>query len=279
MQKAIQIAYNQRFALKCQYASEAGFKHIAVNFNEILDKTEDDWKAMTEDIQSILDKNGLTCVQSHLHCYDLLQSSEIPDERSDFAITQSIIATGALGGKYGVYHPRSSISTGWRPSAAFEDNRRILSGFLDTAVKSGVNLAVENIPVFPDHCKWPFYTSNFEDLAALVDSFNDPHICACWDFGHANLMELKQTEALRCLGSRLKCVHIHNNFGVNDDHSTPDTGNINWYNILPVLAEIGYNGPLTLETHCRYDEPELLKSFARHNFVCLQFLEGLIKQK
>ena len=279
MQKAIQIAYNELFALKCQCAAEAGFKHIAVNFNNVLDKSEDEWKLMTEDIQRILDENKLKCVQSHLHCYDLLQSSEIPDERSDFAIHQSIIATGALGGKHGVYHPRSSVSTGFRTSVSFEDNRRILSGFLDTAVKSGVSLAVENIPVFPDHCKWQFYSSDFEDLAALVDSFIDPHICACWDFGHANLMDFPQTEALRYLGTRIKCTHIHNNFGVNDDHATPDTGNIDWYNILPVLAEIGYNGPLTLETHCRYDEPELLRSFARHNYTCIEFLEGLIKKK
>lgn len=278
MEKAIQIAYNERFALKCQYASEAGFKHIAVNFNNILDKSEDEWKALTEDIQSILDRNVLSCVQSHLHTHDLLTSSEIPDERGDFAIRQSIIATGKLGAKYGVYHPRSSISTGWRPSVAFEDNHRILSEFLDTAVKYDTAIAVENIPVFPDHCKWQFYTSNFEDLAALVDSFNDPHICACWDFGHANLMEIKQAEALRYLGSRIKCVHLHNNFGVNDDHASPDSGTVDWYNILPVLAETGYCGPLTLETHCRYDEPALLKSFARHNYVCLEFLEGLIKK-
>ena len=277
MVKAIQIAYNERFALKCQYASEAGFKHIAVNFNDIIHKNEDDWKVMTEDIRCILDRNGLSCVQSHLHCHNLLESSEIPDEVSDFAITQSIIATGMLGGKYGVYHPRSSISSGWRTSIAFEDNRRILSGFLDTAAKSGVSIAVENIPTFPDHSRWPFYTSNFEDLAALVDSFSDPHICVCWDFGHANLMEIKQDEALRYLGSRVRCLHIHNNFGVHDDHSSPDSGTIDWYKILPVLAEIGYDGPLTLETHCHYDEPELLKSFARHNYVCLEFLEGLIK--
>ena len=277
MQKAIQIDYNDLFSLKCQYAAEAGFKHVAVNFNGVLDKSEDDWKALTEDIQGTLEKNGLSCIQSHLHCYDLLQSSEIPDKKSDFAIRQSIIATGALGGKYGVYHPRSSVSTGWRTSAAFEDNRRILSGFLDTAIKSGVSIAAENIPVFPDHPKWQFYSSDLEDLAALVDSFNDPHICVCWDFGHANLMEIKQADALRYLGNRIKCLHIHNNFGAHDDHSTPDTGTVDWYNILPVLADIGYNGALTLETHCRYDEPMLLKSFAKHNFVCLEFLEGLIK--
>lgn len=277
MQKAIQIDYNDLFSLKCQYAAEAGFKHIAVNFNGILDRTEDQWKALTENIQRVLDENGLSCVQSHLHCYDLLQSSEIPDKRSDFAIRQSIIASGKLGAKFGAYHPRSSVNSGFLQSRSFEDNRKLLSSYLEIAIKHNTAIAVENIPVFPDHPDMPFYSSDYEDLAALVDSFNDPHICVCWDFGHANLMEIKQADALRYLGNRIKCLHIHNNFGAHDDHSTPDTGTVDWYNILPVLADIGYNGALTLETHCRYDEPMLLKSFAKHNFVCLEFLEGLIK--
>ena len=55
MQKAIQIAYDSLFPIRCQYASEAGFRYISVNFNEVPNKTEDEWKAATEDIQKILD--------------------------------------------------------------------------------------------------------------------------------------------------------------------------------------------------------------------------------
>jgi hypothetical protein len=45
---------------------------------------------------------------------------------------------------------------------------------------------------------------------------------------------------------------------------------------MPTLAKIGYNGCLTLESECKYTEPTLLRSFARHNFVCAEFLEGLM---
>ena len=278
MKKAIQIAYNDRFALKCKYASEAGFKDIAVSFNNILDKSEDEWKRLTEEISAVLEENKLGCVQSHLHVYDLMMSSEMPDERSELAIRQSIIATSALGGKYGVYHPLSSITTGFDVKTSFDDNRRLLSGFLDTAINCGVGIAVENIPIFPDCPHLKFYTSDYKDLAELTDSFGDEHICVCWDFGHANLMKLDQSEALCYLGGRVKCVHLHNNFGFHDDHGTPDVGTLDWYSVMPTLGEIGYEGALTLETHCRYDEPTLLNSFARHNYTCAQFLEGLVKQ-
>ena len=135
---------------------------------------------------------------------------------------------------------------------------------------------MENIPCFPDHPEWPFYTCDYRDLAALVDSFNDPHISVCWDFGHANLMDFDQCEALRYLGKRITCTHVHNNFKLYDDHASPDTGTIDWYRILPVLSEIGYEGALTLESECRYAEPSLLQSFARHNYVCVEFLEKLM---
>ena len=42
MQKAIQIAYDELFKLKCQLAAKADFRHIAVNYTPILYKTEDE---------------------------------------------------------------------------------------------------------------------------------------------------------------------------------------------------------------------------------------------
>lgn len=179
MQKSIQIHYDKLFKSKCEYAAEAGFRHVAVNLDNMGHKTEEEWDRLTEDIGEILAKNGLECNQTHMHVYNLLESSEIPDGKSFFAIRQSIITSGKLGAKQSVYHPRSSFTTNFDIQASFEDNRAILSSLLDDAVNHGVSIAVENIPHFPDHPEWPFYTSDYRDLAALVDSFGDPHISVC----------------------------------------------------------------------------------------------------
>lgn len=280
MQKAIQIAYDDLFSIKCKFTSEAGFRHISVNFHDLPSKTENEWKVITEDIQKILDKNRLQCVQTHLKYHDMLQSSEVVDEVTDFSNRQTLLVASALGAKYNVFHPRSSISSGYRPSKSFEDNRTLLLDYLEVAVRANTAIAVENIPIFPDHSKlMPFYSSTFEDLATLVDSFSDEHVVICWDFGHANLLKWEQREAIGFLGDRIKCTHIHNNFGFRDDHSTPDMGNIDWKSAMSTLAETGFDGPLTLETHCWYEDYELFRSFAKHNFACLEYLERLTKQE
>ncbi len=278
MIKAIQIAYNDLFELKCNLASKAGFKHIAVNYTEILGKTEYEWQKITEDIQRILDENNLACVQTHPHYYDLLISSEIIDENFEFCIRQSIISSGAVGAEYCVFHPRSSISTGYSRLKSLEDNRKYFTEYFELALNHGTSIAAENLPIFPSQKKiMPFYSSSFEDLSELVDSFGDQRFKVCWDFGHANLLDYDQTEAIKCLGKRIGCTHVHNNYGWRDDHSTPDIGNIPWDKVMAAFSEIGYNGPLTLETHCNYPERDLLFSFAKHNLSCLDYLEKLMK--
>lgn len=276
MIKGIQIAYNSMFELKCQLASKAGFRHIAVNFTEVTAETESQWDAVTEDIRRILEENGLQCVQSHPYYYDLMKSSEIMEEAHEFAIRQAIITSGKLGASWCALHPRTSLSTGRYVSASFEDNRKAFSGYLELATQYGTGIAVENLPIFGMKPMIPFYSSSFEDLAALTDSFKDPRMAICWDTGHANLMSFDQAEAIRILGSRIQCTHIHNNFKMMDNHLPPDQGNLPWDKVMQAFAAIGYRGPLTLETHCCYTEPGLLASFARHNFACLEYLEGLI---
>ena len=276
MDKAIQIAYNDLFSLKCRLAAEAGFRHIAVNFTEVTAEAESQWDAVTEDIRRILEENDLQCVQSHPYYYDLMKSSEIIEEAHEFAIRQAIIASGKLGASWCALHPRTSLSTGRYVSASFEDNRKAFSGYLELATQYGTGIAVENLPIFGMKPMIPFYSSSFEDLAALTDSFKDPRMAICWDTGHANLMSFDQAEAIRILGSRIQCTHIHNNFKMMDNHLPPDQGNLPWDKVMQAFAAIGYRGPLTLETHCCYTEPGLLASFARHNFACLEYLEGLI---
>ena len=276
MQKSIQIGYDELFRLKCALAAKAGFRHISVNFTQVLDKTEDEWKAVTDDIAGILEENGLQCVQSHPYYYDLRISSEIQEERYEFAMKQAVIATAKLGGAWSVFHPRSSISTGFSVKQSYEDNHRVFSEYLETAVKHGSGIAVENLPIFPGLApSMPFYSSNYEDVIALADSFRDEHAAVCWDTGHANLMCFDQAEVIRAVGNRIKCTHIHNNHRKNDDHNPPDNGTIPWEKVMPSFAEIGYDGPLTLETHCLYPDPMMLESFAKFNYECLEYLESL----
>ena len=66
------------------------------------------------------------------------------------------------------------------------------------------------------------------------------------------------------------------NWGVRDDHAPPIYGNIEWNRVIPALAATGYDGPLTLETHCWYNVDDLSRSFMKHNYDSLLYLESLI---
>ncbi|MEE0946717.1 MAG: sugar phosphate isomerase/epimerase family protein [Acutalibacteraceae bacterium] len=279
MKKAIQIAYNEDFELKCKLASMAGFEYMSANLSEMLNKTEYEWEKITEDIGNTLAKYNLTCIQSHPYYYDLTLSSEIRKDELEFAMKQAIITSGKIGAKWCAFHPRSSLSTGSYHRQSFEDNKKPFSEYLELAKKHGTGIAAENLLVIGTiQPIIPFYCSDYDDLMELVDYFNDPDMQICWDTGHAHLMRFDQAAAIETLGSRIKCTHIHNNFRHDDEHLPVDQGNIPWEKVMGAFAKIGYDGPLTLETHCRYQTPELLKSFAAHNYATLEFLEGLMNK-
>ena len=280
MKKAIQIPYNEFFEKKCILAKKAGFNHIAVNFYQMFGKNDGDWSKAVFDIERILSENNIECIQCHPYYYDLLLSSEIIQDECEYAIEQAIIASARLGSKWATLHPRSAINSGFRASASLEDNKRMFSKYLECAIKHGTGIAAENLPIF-----WgiipimPFFSSNYEDLANLVDSINDDKCKVCWDFGHANLMSFNHAEAIRFMGKRIVCTHVHNNDSKEDQHLPPESGNIKWNEVIPALSETGYNGALTLETHCGYPDDDILESFAKYNYSCLEFIEKYARNK
>ena len=279
MKKAIQIKYNETFENKCRYASEAGFQYIAVNFYDMIGKSQNQWDEAIEHILRVMSDNSLECIQSHPYYYDLTLSSEIDKEDCEFAITNAVIASGKIGAKWCALHPRTSINSGYFVSKALEDNRRSFGRYLEVAKKNNVGLAAENLPIFPG---WsparPFYSSNYEELYNLVDSFNDSNMGICWDTGHANLMHFNQADAIKFLCDRIKITHIHNNYGSEDNHFPPDNGCIDWDAVMGAFKSFGYDGPLTLEINCPYPTEEFLKNFAKHNYGNLVCLEKLMEE-
>lgn len=279
MIKSIQIAYDELFELKCALAAKAGFRHMAVNFNDMKDFSEAAWEKAPQHISDILSKNKLTCVQTHLPYYDLRISAEKLDDAFEYRILKSIETGGKIGVKWNVYHPRSAITDGFRSKAALEINKRVISGYVETAEKFRTGIALENLPIFEIVPVMPFYTSDYGDLCDLHDVLNTPSVSICWDTGHANMMHFDQAEAIRFMGSRIQCTHIHNNFGKEDPHLPPDQGNILWERVIAAFDDVQYTGPFTLETHSPQQDEASLMEFAVYNFKCLENLEKLSKQK
>ena len=250
MIKSIQIAYYELFELKCQLAAKAGFRHISVNFHDMVDFSDRAFDAAPDHIQAILEKTGLTAVQTHLPYYSLLISAEELYDDFERKLHRSIEVGSKIGAFWNVYHPRSAINADFSTAASFEINKRVISGYLETAAKFGGGVALENLPIFGFMPIMPFYSFDYHDLCQLHDAFATDNVGICWDTGHANQMRFDQVRALRAVGHRLKNTHINDNhYGTRDEHLQPFMGTIDWFKVMAVLAEIGYDGDLAYETN------------------------------
>lgn len=277
MQKAIQIPYDGNFEKKCKLAYEAGFRHISVNFNDTPDPSDATYDKAPAYISAILEKYDLKAVQTHLCCYHPHSSADKIEKELEHRILREIEVSGKIGAPWCVWHTRYFKFGEWKTGVYDEErtfyyNHETVPHYLEQAKKFGTGIALENL--FGD-----MICGGVDMLTRLCDSFRTDNIGICWDTGHANIDLEDQSAAISLLGSRIKCTHIHNNWGKRDDHAPPIYGNIEWERVMPALASIGYQGPLTLETHCWYgdDDLELLRSFAKHNYACLNFLEKYIQ--
>lgn len=110
-----------------------------------------------------------------------------------------------------------------------------------------------------------------EDLITIADQLE----CAvCWDSGHANLAGHSQSESIRKLGDRLKVLHLHDNYGIRDDHNAPYFGDLDWPGIVTVLKEIGYQGTFNYEVSCVKLPEELRIEHARYLVKAARILLG-----
>jgi sugar phosphate isomerase/epimerase len=165
---------------------------------------------------------------------------------------RSIIASSMLGVKWAVLHPVEEREvTAFDTEYNIKKNKEFFGPVIELAKKHNVGIIFENM-LERNNSKRRF-CSHAGELAALIDSFNDPDIGACWDFGHGNFLYKDQRIALRTLGKRIKGTHVQDNKGKEDDHMLPFHGNIDWHSIMPTLTEIGYEGDFNFEVHNEFD--------------------------
>ena len=75
----------------------------------------------------------------------------------------------------------------------------------------------------------------------------------CLDTGHCLVTGQQPGDAVRLIGrDLLAALHVHDNDGTGDLHRWPFTGKADWADFSAALGEIGFSGPLTLETSLRF---------------------------
>lgn len=101
------------------------------------------------------------------------------------------------------------------------------------AEQVGVKLVIEN------------YTS-FRAVYEILTNVQSNSLGFCYDSGHEYCFSREQ-DFLGNFGNRLIEIHLHDNFGKNDQHMIPGDGDINWNLLKDRLKKTNYTGPIFLE--------------------------------
>ncbi|MFM9911472.1 MAG: sugar phosphate isomerase/epimerase family protein, partial [Chitinophagaceae bacterium] len=150
---------------------------------------------------------------------------------------QSTILCGPFHSAHGVFahHPPQDDEYKW--------SGEVLHAAGDYAAKAGITLALEALNRF--EC---YLCNTMEQLTKLVNAAAHPNVKAMYDTHHANIEEKKNRDAIISIAPILAHVHISEN-----DRGTPGDGHVQWDETFSSLAEINYNGWLTIEAFSRND--------------------------
>ena len=105
----------------------------------------------------------------------------------------------------------------------------------------GCAIAVENI-----------FEEEPSTLRTLLESFDSPVLRHCFDVGHWNMFKkVGMEEWFAELGPYIAETHIHDNFGVKDDHAPIGEGNIDFDLFFSLMARYAPDATWTIEAHSR----------------------------
>ncbi len=204
-------------------------------------------------------KYGLTVSQIHAPFPSYASGNE---DSLDYMIElhrTAIRFADAIGAKNLVIHgiSRSVQDKNDTQDRIDELNFKLYSSLIPTLRECNVTVCLENLPtwytdgkgfrmIYAGHCCDPY------EATAEIDMLNElagkECFGLCLDTGHLNITRTPVTKYISVLGERIKCLHIHDNNGMDDSHMAPYTGSVRWQDYISALRAIGYNGDLSFET-------------------------------
>ncbi|MBE7042922.1 MAG: sugar phosphate isomerase/epimerase [Ruminococcaceae bacterium] len=219
--------------------------------------TEDNWEELAHKEAEMFSRVGIRVHQSHA---PFNRYSYVEEELFQTYMLRSVEAARILGATYLVIHGDEYNTFPRDTQDAHAWSKKFFSPIADLAAKKGITLAFEN--VFEDDNRGrKRYTSSVEDLIALTDSLNC--VC-CWDYGHGRVQyKDKDLLALKQIGSRLACTHVHDSYYGSDLHVPPFFGQIDWKSHMEHLKEINYSGMLSFEPVYGQMPDELVTDYLR----------------
>ncbi|MDO4739828.1 MAG: sugar phosphate isomerase/epimerase family protein [Eubacteriales bacterium] len=232
-------------------AAEAGFE--GVDLNLFFDHTSASLQEFCAPVRAAMQKYGVKIVQAHAP-FPYTPFSETDNEAVLRATEQAVRICGELGCPYLVVHPRPvREQPGCSQADEFAYNLQWYARLIPALEETGVVCCLENLMIdgrdgrlLTGPCMEP------REALAYVDALNERAGKAlfgfCLDIGHATVMGMDPAEYIRALGGCIRCLHVHDNDGRDDEHVFPFMGVTDWPRVCAALRESGYAGDLSFET-------------------------------
>ncbi|MEM3574662.1 MAG: sugar phosphate isomerase/epimerase [Candidatus Bathyarchaeia archaeon] len=198
--------------------------------------------ANREPISDALSAHGMDAI-AHLPCFvrtaDLYDSIRLASRMEVFKAIDALPELGIrIANLHPSYIPRMARHMGDHGLRLGMD---FLREALERAEEKGVDITIENM------CPSDGWLSEPEEFEEVLRAF--PRAGFTLDLGHANLLapRNRSIEFLRRFGGRLRHLHVHDNFGLSDEHLPPLCGNVDFAGIFSAIKRSGYDGTMTLE--------------------------------
>lgn len=229
----------------------------------ILDLSKDGWQPVIERAKTDADEIGIKFELCHLPFGAKVSVTSANLPAFNEKMHRAIDAAAMLGVDYAVLHPNTSTLHMAKYDAKTEREEVIahLAPFVEHANKVGLNIVVENMRVVHENYPVHRYCQTPDELCDVADTLG---IGVCWDFGHANISGVKQSEGLAYVGKRLKVLHVNDNFAGDDIHILPFTGNVDWRDAMHGLALAEFDGLFNFELSVARVPAELRCDFAKY---------------
>lgn len=233
----------------------------ALDINLALIRNVENWQPILEDAVAYAAERGLRFELCHLPFGVKIGATDEEAAPFNERVHTAIEAAKVLGVDHAVAHPNTTSV----PRAAFnaaaerESVLHHLAPFIEHGRAAGVDVVIENMRQVPSAMGQVHrYCGEVEELCDVADALG---ASICWDFGHANINGLRQSDSLKYIGKRLAMLHVNDNFGVDDEHVPPFCGKIDWADAMDGLRAVGFTGLINFEVACR------LPAAARRSFA------------
>ena len=269
-----------------ELTAEAGFDAMDISLFELAKEEESPLKGAkgVEYAASLRQKAealGIRINQAHAPFrMDMNRYMEGDREEILDILHHSIRVAAACGCSSIIIHPIHTMNyLNSDPAWVKAVNVEFYSLLAPVAKETGIKIAIENMwqrHQYTKHIVSSVCSSPWEH-AAYVDACNavEPVFTACLDVGHSVLAGINPAQAIRVLGDRLTCLHIHDVDGKNDNHTCPGTLIVDFPAIVEALREVGYPGEFTLEAMCYLDklpQEQWFEAVCHMQQVCCQLL-------